>query len=103
MRRGELIRELEAMAARCTAIANELRESRPRNAENGASEGEDPAAPDRDEAGLFRGRSISAKYAGRCVVCSEGFEAGAQVIFGQKSRKCAHVGCGAIEPRGGRT
>jgi hypothetical protein len=96
--REEVARDLAALRAhtdrefgRILAKLNTAPTPRPRVADD-----DNPAAADRDEAGLFHGLPITARFAGRCTICGQDFPAGEQVLLGTKSRKCAHVGCGAV-------
>lgn len=57
----------------------------------------DPAVPR-----PFVGIPLESKYAGRCVVCGNGYDVGAAIVYARELKKAAHLGCGQPAPRGAR-
>ena len=53
-------------------------------------------APQESTDGIFRGRPIEARFAGRCAVCSGGIPVGSAILYSPEARKAAHLQCGQV-------
>lgn len=90
--RETTLRELRGIASRVDALIKLLE----------GSTASAPTDPDPEAPRPFIGIPMESKYAGRCVVCGNGYDAGAAIVYARELKKAAHLGCGQPAPRNAR-
>ncbi|MDX2054072.1 MAG: transcriptional coactivator p15/PC4 family protein [Polyangiaceae bacterium] len=90
-------RELPQVIEELTKLRSEVA-SQPAAAQAQATRGE----PDMSVPSPFVGIPMESKYAGKCVVCGNGYQVGDSIVYHRELKKSAHLGCGKPAPRGSR-